>query len=167
MPPIVRAGWVRREPIWCVRSTTQKSSRTTSPRREYAKSGVLSGGKTFVTMMQSANLRNLHDPTHGWRLNRPTDWCVLAQRQMRPGLSIFAEQSFPAQGADDIEKWKCTVIAVLKGRSGGVSNCGCDFACHSPLHLRPVASGRRSNGQIQDRERNSPGKSRESLTRGE
>jgi hypothetical protein len=63
VPPIVRAGWVRREPIWCVRSTTQKSSRTTSPRREYAKSGVCSGGKTFVTMMQSANLRNLHDPT--------------------------------------------------------------------------------------------------------
>ena len=110
-------------------------------RREYAKSGVCSGGKTFVTMMQSANLRNLHDPTHGWRLNRPTDWCVLAQRQMRPGLSIFAEQSFPAQGADDIEKWKCTVIAVLKGRSGGVSNCGCDFACHSPLATAFKTSG--------------------------
>lgn len=45
VPPIVRAGWVRREPIWCVRSTTQKSSRTTSPGREYAKSGVCSGGK--------------------------------------------------------------------------------------------------------------------------
>ena len=27
VPPIVRAGWVRREPIWCVRSTTQKSSK--------------------------------------------------------------------------------------------------------------------------------------------
>jgi hypothetical protein len=94
VPPIVRAGWVRREPIWCVRSTTQKSSRTTSPRREYAKSGVCSGGKTFVTMMQSANLRNLHDPTHGWRLNRSTDWCVLAQRQMRPGLFIVCEIGF-------------------------------------------------------------------------
>ena len=94
MPPIMWADWVRREPLWCVRSTTQKSNRTTCPRREYAKSGVCSGGKTFVTMMQSANLRNLHDPTHGWRLNRSTDWCVLAQRQMRSGLFVVCEIGF-------------------------------------------------------------------------
>lgn len=26
VPPIVRAGWVRREPIWCVHSTTHKKA---------------------------------------------------------------------------------------------------------------------------------------------
>jgi hypothetical protein len=31
-----------------------------------------------VEVMQAANLRNLHDRTHCWRLNRSTDWRVLA-----------------------------------------------------------------------------------------
>jgi len=43
---IWRGGRGSARTYWCVRSTTQKSSRTTSPRREYAKTGVCSGGKT-------------------------------------------------------------------------------------------------------------------------
>jgi len=43
---IWRGGLGSARTYWCVRSTTQKSSRTTSPRREYAKTGVCSGGKT-------------------------------------------------------------------------------------------------------------------------
>src|ERR1700676_5211421 len=34
-----------------------------------------------VEVMQAANLRNFHDPTHCWRLNRTTDWRVLLENR--------------------------------------------------------------------------------------
>ena len=96
VPPIVRAGWVRREPIWrrAFDDTHKKKQPNDISPSRICKNCVCSGGKTFVTMTQSANLRNLHDPTHGWRLNRSTDSCVLAQRQMRPGLFVVCEIGF-------------------------------------------------------------------------
>jgi hypothetical protein len=39
-----------------------------------------SGLDSFVTMVQPANLWNLHDPAQRWRLNGPADRGILAQR---------------------------------------------------------------------------------------
>ena len=41
--------------------------------------------------MQSANLRELHDPTQRRRLDRSADGRVLAQRQIRPGSLLVLE----------------------------------------------------------------------------
>jgi hypothetical protein len=41
----------------------------TRPGQEFAKSYASSGGHAFVAMVQSANLRDFHDPTHRRRLN--------------------------------------------------------------------------------------------------
>jgi hypothetical protein len=59
------------------------------------KSGTWSGGNALVMMMQSANLRDFHDPTHCWRLDRSTDWRILAQRQMRSGLFSIRHRWLP------------------------------------------------------------------------
>ena len=57
---------------------------------ECAKSGAGSRGCALVTMMESTPLGDFHDATHRSRLNRSTDWHVLAQRQIRPGsVGIF------------------------------------------------------------------------------
>src|ERR1022692_4729813 len=57
----------------------KQSKRTTCPRPRGAKSGGCLGGDSFVAMMESADLWDLHDPTHGLRLDRTADGCVLAQ----------------------------------------------------------------------------------------
>src|ERR1017187_6550799 len=57
----------------------KQSKRTTCPRPRGAKSGGCLGGDSFVAMMESAALWDLHDPTHGLRLDRTADGCVLAQ----------------------------------------------------------------------------------------
>jgi hypothetical protein len=63
----------------------------TRPGQKFAKSCASSGGHAFVAMVQSANLRDFHDPTHRRRLNRSTDWCVLGQRQVSPGSFVVVE----------------------------------------------------------------------------
>jgi|HubBroStandDraft_4_1064222.scaffolds.fasta_scaffold860571_1 hypothetical protein len=76
-------------------------------------------------------------PDLSWR---QAGQCVLAQAgdYNRTSFLSIRDELFGGNGKHEfqkitIEKWKCTVIAVLKGRSCDVSNCGCDFACHSPL----------------------------------
>ena len=56
-----------------------KQSRRTLSVYGCSKCSACSGGDAFVAMMESANLWDLHDPTHGRRLNRSADGCVLAQ----------------------------------------------------------------------------------------
>jgi peptidyl-tRNA hydrolase len=69
----------------------KQSKRMTRPGQEFAKSYASSGGHAFVAVVQSANLRDFHDPTHRRRLNRSTDWCVLGQRQVSPGSFVVVE----------------------------------------------------------------------------
>jgi hypothetical protein len=69
----------------------KQTKRTARPGRECAKSGACSGGDAFVAMVESANLRDFHDPTHRRRLDRSADWRVLTQRQVRPGSPIVFE----------------------------------------------------------------------------
>jgi uncharacterized damage-inducible protein DinB len=70
---------------------TNRASERPRPGRECAKSGACSGGNAFVAMVESANLRDFHDPTHRRRLDRSADWRVLTQRQVSPGSLIVVE----------------------------------------------------------------------------
>src|ERR1035438_6771292 len=79
---------------------------------------VASGGAPFVTMVQTAHLRDRDHSPEFRRLHFPWLWRVLLQRQMRPGLVIIGKirgqsapqtgfveydhmiQAFPPNGAD-------------------------------------------------------------------
>ena len=75
----------------CVRRYSQGKRTTTCSCRECAKGGACLGGNAFVAMMEPANLRDLHDPTHRRKLNRSAYGCVLAQRQVSPRSLIVIE----------------------------------------------------------------------------
>src|ERR1035441_9026896 len=66
------------EPVQQTRQRHKQNKRTRCLGRGSPKSGACSGGNAFVAMMESANLWDLHNPTHRRRLNRTADWRVLA-----------------------------------------------------------------------------------------
>src|SRR5262245_35189872 len=51
-------------------------------------------GAPLISMVKSTDLWNLDDPVRLVRLNCPTFWCVLIQRQVRAGFVIIAEIVF-------------------------------------------------------------------------
>ena len=50
-----------------------------------------SGGATFVVVMQTADVWDLHDRAAGWRVGSPRDGSILVQREVRAPLVIVRE----------------------------------------------------------------------------
>jgi hypothetical protein len=54
-----------------------------------------SSRSSLVTMVKSANFRNLHHGTQFWRLNRPWLWSILSQCPMSPRMWVILETGLP------------------------------------------------------------------------
>jgi hypothetical protein len=92
---------------------------TSVRRHTYIKEGRVSGGPSFVAVVQSADLGQGHDSSHLCRLDRSRLGRVLPQREMRSRSMIVIQVG--SEGATERASWSTIRTAMTTVCDGEVS----------------------------------------------